>query len=187
LEYKENNNFFIQKRLMKTFYSIFLGMLLAGQSLYAAGDSSKPKKARAVLHPTKGNQAQGIVTFTEVEGGVLVVADIDFLEPGKHGFHIHEFGDCSAPDGSSAGGHFNPKKMKHGSPDAVERHVGDLGNIGADGRGYAHYERLDKLISLSGEDTIIGRSVVVHSNADDFTTQPTGNSGGRVACGVIEE
>lgn len=147
---------------------------------------TKSAKDSCILNPTKGNKVEGLVTFTKVEGGVKIVAIVNNLTPGSHGFHIHEFGDCSAPDGSSAGGHFNPKKTQHGSPEALERHVGDLGNLVADKFGVAHYERIDKLIQLDGPDTIIGRSVVVHDNADDFKTQPTGNAGGRVACGVIE-
>jgi Cu-Zn family superoxide dismutase len=144
------------------------------------------KKATAVLNPTKGSRVFGVVTFTAVDGAVSIVADIDGLEPGKHGFHIHEFGNCSAPDGSSAGGHFNPMGHAHGGPDHAQRHLGDLGNVVADETGHAHYERLDKLIKLDGPHTIVGRSVVVHANADDYTTQPAGNSGGRLACGVIE-
>lgn len=151
-------------------------------------DASQQKeiKAKAKLYPTKGNQARGEVTFTTVPGGVLIIADIEGLAPGKHGFHIHEFGDCSAPDASSAGGHFDPTHSRHGSPDAKERHVGDLGNIVADRKGTAHYERIDKIIALDGKDTIIGRSVIVHEKEDDFKTQPAGNSGTRQACGVIE-
>jgi superoxide dismutase, Cu-Zn family len=143
------------------------------------------KRAVAALNPTKGNDANGVVTFEAVEGGVKIVAKIEGLTPGKHGFHIHEFGDCSAPDGASAGGHFNPTHKKHGGPDHLERHAGDLGNIVADEKGHGEYERVDSVITLSGPDTIIGRSVVIHSNADDFVTQPTGNAGGRVACGII--
>ena len=161
--------------------------LLAAPCIGMAAQSTEIKEARAVLNPTKGNRAQGLVVFTQVEGGVKIVADVDFLEPGKHGFHIHEFGDCSSPDGSSAGGHFNPSHKKHGAPDGVERHAGDLGNIVADDKGRGHYERIDTVIKLNGPDTIVGRSVIVHANADDFTTQPTGNAGGRVACGVIEK
>lgn len=162
-----------------------LGALVVAGLVYGADD--EPLKARAVLNPTKGNRAQGLVTFTKVDDGVLIIADIDYLEPGNHGFHIHEFGDCSAPDGSSAGGHFNPKNKNHGSPDTVERHAGDLGNVFADRKGHAHYERIDKEITLEGSDTIIGRSVVVHANADDFVSQPAGNAGGRISCGVIEK
>lgn len=171
---------------MKTIIKICLISMLAVSLIDGNDKLIKQKEARAVLNPTKGNRAQGYVTFKQVEGGVLIVADVDYLEPGKHGFHIHEYGDCSAPDGSSAGGHFNPKNTKHGAPDAVERHVGDLGNLAADGKGHAHYERVDTVISLEGPDSIIGRSVIVHANADDYHTQPTGNAGGRIACGVIE-
>lgn len=143
------------------------------------------KRAIAILNPTKGNQVTGVVKFEAVEGGVKITAQVDGLTPGKHGFHIHEFGDCSSPDGASAGGHFNPTHKKHGSPDALERHAGDLGNIYADDKGHGEYERIDHVITLTGSDTIIGRSIVVHALPDDFTTQPTGNAGGRVACGVI--
>lgn len=172
---------------MKKIIAICFNSILTFSALCGNGDVSKQKQAHAVLNPTKGNRVQGTVTFTQVEGGVRIVAVVDHLEPGKHGFHIHEFGDCSAADGSSAGGHFNPKKTKHGAPEAVERHAGDLGNLAADGKGHARYDRIDKIITLEGEDTIIGRSIVVHANEDDYKTQPTGNAGGRVACGVIEE
>jgi Cu-Zn family superoxide dismutase len=142
-------------------------------------------RAVVALNPTKGNQAHGTVTFARVEGGVKVVATVDGLTPGKHGFHIHEYGDCSAPDASSAGGHFNPSHSDHGSPDSLKRHAGDLGNIVADEKGHAYYERTDQMIELDGPNTIVGRSVIVHANSDDYITQPTGNAGGRVACGVI--
>jgi len=144
------------------------------------------RRATAVLNPTQGNDVHGTVTFTQFGEGVEVVADIEGLTPGKHGFHIHEFGDCSAPDGASAGGHFNPTYSKHGGPDYAERHVGDLGNVVADSSGKAHYKRIDSVITLNGRDTIVGHSVIVHANADDYITQPTGNSGGRVACGIIQ-
>lgn len=158
---------------------------LCGQCM-AVDVAQEIKTAKCVLYPTQGNQATGHVSFTAVSGGVHIVADLEGLTPGDHGFHIHEFGDCSAPDASSAGGHFNPSKKPHGSPNTVERHAGDLGNITADANGKAHYDRIDEVIELNGENTIIGRSIIVHAKADDFTTQPTGNSGSRVACGVIE-
>lgn len=148
--------------------------------------STEVQSAKSVLHPTKDHQVTGTVVFTVVDGGVRVVADLEGLTPGDHGFHVHEFGDCSAPDGSSAGGHFNPTKKQHGGPDSEERHVGDFGNITADANGKAHYDRVDTVIKLSGENSIVGHSVVVHEKADDLVTQPTGNSGARVACGVIE-
>jgi len=142
-------------------------------------------KAVAVLSPTKGNNVSGTVTFTKVDGGVKIVADVAGLTPGQHGFHIHEFGDCSAPDAASAGGHFNPHHMQHGGPDATVRHAGDFGNLEADASGKAHYERVDTMISLDGADSIIGHGVIVHEKADDLKTQPTGNAGARVACGAI--
>ncbi|HXI85515.1 MAG TPA: superoxide dismutase family protein [Verrucomicrobiae bacterium] len=142
-------------------------------------------KAIAVLSPTKGSTVSGTVTFTKVDGGVKIVADVAGLTPGQHGFHIHEFGDCSAPDATSAGGHFNPHHMQHGGPDATMRHAGDFGNLEADASGKAHYERVDATVSLDGADSIIGHGVIVHEKADDLKTQPTGNAGGRVACGAI--
>jgi len=161
-------------------FSIFA--LALGCSVAWADD---PTKAIAVLHPTSGNNVTGIVTFTGSGNEVKVVADVTGLTPGKHGFHVHEFGDCSSPDASSAGGHFNPTHKQHGAPDAVERHNGDLGNVVADSSGKAHLEWTDKVMKLSGPDSIIGRSMIVHVQEDDLKTQPTGNSGGRVACGVI--
>ena len=142
-------------------------------------------RAVAVLSPTKGHDISGTVTFTKVEGGVKIVADVAGLTPGKHGFHIHEFGDCSAPDAMSTGGHFNPHHMEHGAPESSERHAGDFGNLESDESGKAHYERIDTTISLVGADSIIGHAVIVHEKVDDLKTQPTGNAGVRVACGVI--
>lgn len=145
------------------------------------------KSASVVLTPTTGNHVKGSVSLKETENGVFIIADVYGLSPGRHGFHIHEKGDCSAPDASSAGAHFNPTNKKHGSPDETDRHVGDLGNLEADSKGHAHYERLDKAISLSGSNSIMGRAIIVHEKEDDYMTQPTGDAGGRVACGVIME
>jgi Cu-Zn family superoxide dismutase len=142
-------------------------------------------KAISVLHPTEGNNVRGIVTFTKMEGGVMVVADVEGLTPGNHGFHIHEFGDCSAPDATSAGDHYAPEGNPHGAPNDEKRHLGDLGNITAGANGAAHLEWLDKRLDFEGENSILGRALVVHANADDLTSQPSGNAGGRVACGVI--
>jgi superoxide dismutase, Cu-Zn family len=142
-------------------------------------------KAVAVLHPTAGNKVTGVVTFTETPAGIKVVADIEGLTPGRHGFHVHQYGDCSAANADSAGGHFNPEGMPHGGPTSRERHVGDLGNVTADEDGKAHLEWTDKLLSFDGRDSIIGRGLVVHGAIDDLTSQPAGNAGPRVACGVI--
>ena len=148
--------------------------------------SSPPLKAIALLHPTAGNKVSGKVTFIEVADGVQVQAEITGLTPGNHGFHVHEFGDCSATDATSAGAHFNPTNKPHAGPDAAERHVGDMGNVEADASGMAKLDYVDHHISLTKDErSAIGRSVVVHTKADDLKSQPTGDSGARVACGVV--
>jgi len=149
----------------------------------AAGPS-----ASASLKPTQGNTVSGSIAFHEMAGGrVHVVADISGLKPGKHGFHIHEKGDCSAPDATSAGGHFNPDAKPHAGPDSPEHHAGDFGNIEADASGKAHFETTVNFITVSdGPKSVKGRSVVVHLGVDDLKTQPSGNSGARVACGVVQ-
>ncbi len=141
--------------------------------------------AQADLEPTAGNEAQGVVTFTETPEGVRIVANLRGLPPGRHGFHVHEFGDCSAPDAESAGGHFNPTNQPHGAPADIQRHDGDLGNIDAGPDGTAHFEWVDPVMELTGENSIVGRSVIVHAAPDDLTSQPSGNAGARLACGTI--
>jgi superoxide dismutase, Cu-Zn family len=142
-------------------------------------------KAIAVLHPTQGNNVSGIVTFSQMSAGVKIEAEIAGLSPGKHGFHIHEFGDCSAVDGTSAGGHYNPTVQPHAGPAQKERHMGDLGNIEADDSGKAVYDRVDFQVVVNGPDSIIGRGIIVHAGMDDLKSQPSGAAGPRVACGVI--
>lgn len=146
-----------------------------------------PAALVAVMQPTKGNQVAGKVHFTDVEGGLRVVADISGLTPSsKHAFHLHEFGDVSAEDGSAAGGHYNPGKHPHGGPDSEHRHAGDLGNLIADASGNAHYDLVIKDLSLCcGAVPVIGRSVIIHAKEDDLTSQPAGNAGPRIAQGVI--
>jgi len=146
--------------------------------------AQEPTKAIAVLSSASGSKVTGTVTFTKTGDTVQVVADVTGLTPGKHAFHIHEFGDCSAADASSAGSHFNPTKKPHGAPDAAEHHVGDMGNLEADSTGKAHLELKSNMLKFSGETSILGRSVIVHEKVDDWS-QPVGNAGGRVACGVI--
>jgi Cu-Zn family superoxide dismutase len=148
-------------------------------------DKGGPTEAIAILIPTSGNKAHGIVHFSQKGDSVEITGEVAGLTPGEHGFHVHEFGDASAPDASSAGDHFNPAKMPHGSPADEKRHVGDLGNIKADQTGRAVVNITDKVIRLSGPHSIIGRSVVVHGGADDLKSQPSGEAGDRAACGVI--
>jgi Cu-Zn family superoxide dismutase len=151
------------------------------------GPSNPAAAAAAVLKPASGSEVSGSVTFTEMpDGGVRVAADISGLSPGLHGFHVHEKGDCSAPDASSAGGHFNPDSVQHGAPGAMSHHAGDLGNLTADANGHALLDTVVKGLTLTGPDSIVGRGLVVHGGEDDLKSQPAGNSGPRVACGVIE-
>ncbi len=158
-------------------------VLLGGGPLPVA--EADPLKAICKLKPTQGSQVTGFVKFTQKRNSVMVWAHVEGLTPGKHGFHIHECGDCSALDGSSAKGHFNPGKNQHGGPSSKDRHAGDLGNLNANSKGVAEYEKSNKAIHLTGEDGILGKAVIIHENRDDYKTQPTGNSGARVACGVI--
>lgn len=143
------------------------------------------KRGFAIINPKSGSDVVGAVTFTEVEGGVRIIADVGGLTEGKHGFHIHESGDCSSDDGSSAGGHFNPTNESHGNFDSQLRHVGDLGNLEANKYGFAHYDRVDSVITIDGENSIVGKSVVIHEGEDDLQSDPTGNSGSRIGCGSI--
>ncbi|WP_435011453.1 superoxide dismutase family protein [Tundrisphaera lichenicola] len=144
----------------------------------------EPTKAVVVMIPTKsGGSVAGTIVFSKTEKGTRVEAEFTGLPAGKHGFHIHEFGDASSPDGKAAGGHFDPKMAKkHGDPSKADvRHLGDMGNIEANAEGKAAYDEIfpDLPIGL-----ILGHGVVVHEKADDFG-QPVGNAGGRLAVGVI--
>jgi Cu-Zn family superoxide dismutase len=143
--------------------------------------------AVAVVRPISGSQVHGEVKFTQVVTSVRVNVELAALTPGMHGMHIHETGDCSSADGMSAGGHFNPRSLKHGAPDTTDRHAGDLGNVIADEYGKATVELiLEGLNVTRGAEGIVGRAVIVHANADDLKTDPAGNSGARLGCGVIE-
>lgn len=144
-----------------------------------------PGPAIARLAGVGGHDVQGTVAFEPADGGVRVHAELTGLSPGQHGFHVHETGSC-ADDAKAAGGHFAPEGDPHAGPSAEQRHVGDLGNIEADADGRAVYDRVDPEIALEGDRAIVGRALVVHERADDLATQPSGDSGGRIACGVIE-
>ena len=147
----------------------------------------EPARATASLKPTTGNKTYGEVTFEQVGGKVRVIAQIAGLKPNQeHGFHIHEKGDCSAGDGTSAGGHFNPAGAQHGGPGS-KRHAGDLPNLKANAKGKATLTaEVDGITVTPGSASIVGRGLVVHAQPDDYKTQPTGNSGARLACAVIE-
>jgi Cu-Zn family superoxide dismutase len=165
--------------------ALFGTALIAG----CAGMSSRSTVAEAVMNPTKGNAVNGKVQFEQKDDQLIVTADLHGLTPGSHGFHIHEKGDCSAPDASSAGGHFNPGKTHHGDPLHGEHHGGDFGNLVADANGNAAFQLSVPAsqinLALDTPNSIIGKGLIVHADPDDYVTQPTGNSGKRVACGVI--
>ena len=164
-------------------FALLLTLLLAtGCAWIPSGGAT----AQARVEPTAGQNVRGTVTFTQQNELIQVVASFSGLKPGGHGFHIHEKGDCSAPDGTSAGGHFNPGGKKHGLPGSGEHHVGDLPMLQADQNGKASLTTSLSWLSLgNGDSGIIGRAVVVHAAPDDFKSQPAGNSGARLACGVI--
>ncbi|MEM7307536.1 MAG: superoxide dismutase family protein [Planctomycetota bacterium] len=142
--------------------------------------------ARATLRATSGSELEGYATFEAREGGVQVSLSVEDVEPGWHAVHIHELGDCSADDGSSAGGHFNPDGHAHGAPHAPEHHAGDLGNmwVDEDGNGY-HSIFMPRLAIDGGPFGVVGRALVVHAGADDLSSQPSGAAGSRIGCGEI--
>ena len=144
--------------------------------------------AVAELKPTQGNDASGEIRFAVVDGGIRATGEVRGLPPGtEHGFHVHEKGDCSAPDATSAGGHFNPATTEHGRVGHGPHHGGDSDNIVANDQGVATVDTLLQGVTLgdgAGTD-IVGKGVIVHADPDDYVTQPTGNAGARLACGVI--
>lgn len=144
-----------------------------------------PPQASALLAPTQGNTVQGNVLFRQETEGVRIIAEISGLTPGEHGFHVHEKGDCSAPDATSAGAHFNPHQTAHGKAGAG--HAGDLPSLEADADGNAKLNVVLNSIALDGSNTIIGRGLIVHAAPDDYTTQPAGNAGARIACAAIQK
>lgn len=156
----------------------------------AAGCATAPAvkyDAFATLIPTSGSQVSGSVSFRVIPGGLHMDAAVTGLNQGDHGFHIHEVGNCSAADASSAKGHFNPFGKPHGNHDHGEHHSGDMPNLSADASGKAILSvDLPGLAVNPGESNILDRSVIIHADPDDYKTQPAGNSGKRIACGVIK-
>lgn len=144
-------------------------------------------RAVAQVQPTEGSDVSGVVSFTAQGDQVLVEVSLSGLTPGPHGLHIHESGDCSAADASSAGDHYDPMDSEHGGPRDDQRHLGDLGNVTADSQGRVETAFVDDRLVLSGEHSILGRAVIVHAQRDDLTSQPGGDAGARMACGVIIE
>ena len=154
----------------------------AGPMMQASGPM-----ATAKLEATKGNAVTGTVMFQQMADKVMAHARVEGLKPGQeHGFHVHEKGDCSSGDGVSAGGHFNPAGKPHGAHDSAERHAGDLPSLKADAAGRVDVKfELAGIAVGSGAADVVGKGLIVHAMPDDFKTQPTGNSGARIACGVV--
>ena len=150
-----------------------------------ASMSAKEYRATTTLEPTTGNQASGTVTFVQRGNSVHVVADLRGLTPNaEHGFHVHEKGDCSSGDGMSAGDHFNPQGVGHGRDPG---HAGDMPNLKADAKGNAKTAfDTSKMTVSEGKSSIVAKGLIVHKDPDDYKTQPAGNAGARVACGVIK-
>lgn len=163
-------------------------LVLFALALIVGCASSTPQPmAMVVLNPISGSTAHGTVHFQD-RGDGTVEAQINLvgLTPGVHGFHIHDKGDCG-DNGNAAGGHFNPMNTAHGAPDADPHHAGDFGNVTADAQGNVVETRiLHGVTAGTGATSIVGHALIVHANPDDLTTQPSGNAGPRVACGVIE-
>ena len=162
---------------------------LAAAALAAGCATPAGPSATAQLAPTTGSTATGSVRFTQSGGKVLVTGEVRGLKPNAvHGFHVHEKGDCSSGDGMSTGGHFNPMAARHGNHDMGEHHTGDIPSLKADAAGVAAIKFESSTISVGGGMTdIVGKGLIVHRDPDDYTTQPTGNAGPRLACAVIQK
>jgi Cu-Zn family superoxide dismutase len=159
---------------------VVVALVLVSSVARAAWPSYAHPFARAVLSPKSGSKVIGTVDFAKDANRIRVRATVANLTPGKHGFHIHESGDCSADDGSTAGEHYNPSHAMHGGPGSLEHHLGDFGNLTAGKNGIANLE-----VEIVAGDDIIGKSIIIHEKADDLRSQPSGNSGKRIACGTI--
>lgn len=174
---------------MKNFIALAAAAALIGGCQGMARESAAPQplQATAALQPTKGSKAFGEATFEEAGERVHLLVNAQGLKPNQeHGFHIHEAGDCSSGDGMSAKGHFNPAGKPHGNPASSEHHAGDLPALKADEHGHAKLDAMVEGITLApGPNSIVGRGLIIHADPDDYKTQPTGNSGARIACGVI--
>jgi Cu-Zn family superoxide dismutase len=158
---------------------------VGGDPTLVAHDETAPM-VRASLRPTEGHMTSGVVELKEMpDGNLSVSVEVAGLTEGEHGLHVHETGDCSASDASSAGEHFSPEDHRHGSPTDAVHHAGDLGNVTADARGIAITSLETADLKLSGPDSAVGRAVIVTTDEDDFTSQPSGNSGEAAACGVV--
>ncbi len=168
-------------------FAIVSAMLLAGVAMAKKAPAKKAKEATVVVEGKSGSTLTGKATFTEKGKEVTFKLDVEKVAPGEHAVHIHEKGDCSSPDGKSAGGHWNPGNQPHGQWGHDGHHLGDIGNftVGADGKGSFTLTTDKWTIGDGGVSDVSGKAIIVHEKVDDFKTQPTGNAGGRIGCGVI--
>ena len=163
-----------------------------GTETIEADAQEADSSAVARIDPLDGSGVEGEVRFQPEAGGVRVVADLTGLAGGAHGFHVHENGDCGAGEdgtpGGAAGGHYNPGDDPHGAPTDPpgEHHIGDMGNITADASGAARLDTTFSFLTLSGPESVVGKALIVHGGRDDLTSQPSGDAGARVGCGLIE-
>lgn len=168
---------------------LFSGAALMLMTLGACALTPRPTAvAVAELHPTRGYTASGSVRFEQYDEVVRISGEVRGLQPNaEHGFHLHDKGDCSSGDGTSAGPHFNPYGSMHGRHDGLAHHAGDLVSLQADATGVARFNfDLKGLTVTSGKASVVGRGLIVHRDPDDFKSQPAGNAGPRVACAVVQ-
>ena len=180
---------FVHLAAMVTFLICVSITLIGCELMPNTGMSSdSPKEAVATINPTSGNEVTGTAVFTQSGDTVMLSIEIQNASPGEHGVHIHENGDCSAPDATSAGGHWNPTNVAHGKWGEGEFHLGDIGNIEVAEDGTGSIELTTDLweIGTGSIFDVVGKGIIVHADADDFTSQPSGNAGARIGCGVIE-
>jgi superoxide dismutase, Cu-Zn family len=175
------------KILLTTSTAAILTLSACSSNMGSMMSGSDGPRAEAQLKSTAGNSATGMVNFTKSGGAVMVKGEVRGLKPNAElGFHVHEKGDCSSPDGNSAGGHFNPDGKPHGEPGSMTHHAGDFPMLKTDAAGVAAFSFQSSTISIgSGMADIVGKGLIVHAQPDDYKTQPTGNSGARLACAVI--
>jgi len=163
-----------------------LALVAVSVLVLASCRSGRGPMAMATLNPSEGQTAKGTVHFQDIgDGTTEVIVDLTGVPPGVHGFHVHEKGDCGN-NGVAAGPHFNPTNMVHGDPNAQSHHAGDFGNVTADANGEVHTRMETHSATVKeGATSVIGHAVVLHGNPDDLVSQPAGNAGPRIACGVV--
>jgi len=175
------NRLFVTTGLLTGLVAMILTASPAAADEHTHGVDNLPTYGIAVIKPTKGNKVRGVLRLMQTEDALRITGQIRNLEPGEHGFHVHEYGDLRGTDGKATGGHFNPQGHDHGAPGASS-HAGDLGNITANDDGVAKVDITTKDTKLH---FVLGRAFVVHGGKDDLQSQPSGAAGPRVGTGVI--